>query len=103
MRRLLAFAGLRVAAAAIGIDSIKRHPGMILFAHHDRRGMERLAERAAARGRPLRTVDERTAVMPLDERVLGDADALLDLLGSLLRRATAPAKAPPTKAAPRSR
>ncbi len=90
VRRLLAFTGLRVAAAAIGIDSIVRHPGMILFGHHDRAGMERLAERAAARGRPLRTVDEKTAVIPLDAKILADPDALVDLLGSLLSRAAAP-------------
>jgi transcription-repair coupling factor (superfamily II helicase) len=90
VRRLLAFTGLRVAAAAIGIDSIVRHPGMILFGHHDRAGMERLAERAAARGRPLRTVDEKTAVIPLDAKILADPDALVDLLGSLLIRAAAP-------------
>jgi transcription-repair coupling factor (superfamily II helicase) len=90
VRRLLAFTGLRVAAAAIGIDSIVRHPGMILFGHHDRAGMERLAERAAARGRPLRNVDEKTAVIPLDAKILADPDALVDLLGSLLIRAAAP-------------
>jgi transcription-repair coupling factor (superfamily II helicase) len=96
VRRLLTFAALRVAAAALGIDSIKRHPGMILFGHHDRRGIERLAERAASRGRPLRTVDEKTAVMPLDEKLLADPDALLDLLKAMCCRAGAavPASAP---------
>jgi len=95
-RRLLTFAALRVAATGLGIDAIKRHPGMILFGHHDRRGMERVAERAAARGRPLRTVDGKTAVMPLDERILGDPGALLDLLGAICCRAGAavPASAP---------
>jgi hypothetical protein len=69
---------------------------MILFGHHDRRGIERLAERAASRGRPLRTVDEKTAVMPLDEKLLADPDALLDLLKAMCCRAGAavPASAP---------
>jgi hypothetical protein len=46
--------------------------------------------------RPLRTVDEKTAVMPLDEKVLGDHDALLDLLGAMCCRAGAavPASVP---------
>ena len=49
-------------------------------------GSTQVAARAASRGRLWRTVDEKTAVLPLDEQVLGDPDALLDLLAAVLRR-----------------
>ena len=83
-RRLLDFTKLRVAAAALGIDSIARHPGMIMIGHHNRRAMERLRETAAAKGRTLRIVDQRTAVMPLDEAVAAAPGKVLEAVRALL-------------------
>ena len=39
-RRLLDFARLRCRAIGLGIDSITRHPGMIMIGHHDRERIE---------------------------------------------------------------
>jgi transcription-repair coupling factor (superfamily II helicase) len=83
--RLLEFAKLRVAATALGIDSITRHPGMIVIGHHDRRLMERLREAAAQTGCTLRIVDQRTAVMPLTDAVLAVPDRVLEAVRTLLR------------------
>jgi len=83
--RLLAFARLRTAAAALGIDSITRHPGLVVLGHHDRQMMERLRQAAARSGRTLRVVDQRTAVMPIDAAVADDPDRLCDAVRSLLR------------------
>ena len=55
--RLLDFARLRVAALALGIDSITRHPGMVVIGHHDREAMERLRQAAAKKSRVVRVVD----------------------------------------------
>jgi transcription-repair coupling factor (superfamily II helicase) len=82
--RLLDFARLRVAAAAWGIDSITRHPGMVMVGHHDRESIDRLRRLAAKKGRTLRVVDQKTAVVPLRPETLADADSLLASVRSLL-------------------
>ena len=106
--RLLDFTRLRVAAAGLGIDSITRHPGMVMLGHHDRETMERLRQAAAKKGRVVRVVDQKTVVLPLSDETLASPDRLVAALTSFLalgrrepRReqltpappATAPAKA----------
>ena len=82
--RLLDFARLRVVAAAWGIDSITRHPGMVMVGHHDREAIDRLRRLAAKKGRTLRVVDQKTAVLPLRPETLANADSLLASVRSLL-------------------
>ena len=66
-RRLLDFTRLKALAAGLGIDSITRHPGMIVIGHHNRAAMEKLRLAAGSRGKTLRIVDQKTVVMPIDE------------------------------------
>jgi transcription-repair coupling factor (superfamily II helicase) len=67
-QRLLDFGRLRVAAVALGIDSITRHPGMVVIGHHDREALEK---------RVVRVVDQKTAVVPLHADTLADPDKLV--------------------------
>ncbi|MFM7783873.1 MAG: TRCF domain-containing protein, partial [Gammaproteobacteria bacterium] len=83
-RRLLDFARLRVAAVAHGIDSMTRHPEMIMIGHHDREAMERLRKAAATKSRVVRVVDQKTVVVPLHADTLAHPDRLLTSLRSLL-------------------
>ena len=83
-RRLLDFARLRTAAMAHGIDSITRHPGMIMIGHHDRQAMETLRQAAVSRGRTVRIVDQRTVVLPLSEETLVAADRVITAVRSFL-------------------
>ena len=85
--RLLDTARLRVAAAALGIDAIARHPGMIMIGHHDRQRIDRLKQAAARKGRVVRVVDQKTAVVPLHDDTLADPDKLLASIRSLLKPA----------------
>ncbi|MFM8536483.1 MAG: transcription-repair coupling factor [Planctomycetaceae bacterium] len=82
--RLLDFARLRVAAAGLGIDSITRHPGMVMFGHHDRAAMERLRTAATKKGRTVRIVDQKTAVVPLHADTLAEPNKLLASVRSLV-------------------
>ena len=82
--RLLDFARLRVAAAGLGIDSITRHPGMVMFGHHDRAAMDRLRTAATKKGRTLRIVDQKTAVVPLHADTLAEPNKLLASVRSLV-------------------
>ena len=86
-RRLLDFAKLRCRAIDLGIDSITRHPEMIMIGHHDRRAMERLREAAAKKGRVVRVVDQKTVVVPLRPETLADPDKLLASVRSLVELA----------------
>jgi transcription-repair coupling factor (superfamily II helicase) len=92
-RRLLEFARLKVLAAGLGIDSIARHPGLVVIGHHDRAAIDKLRMAAAARGVTLRVVDQRTAVMPIDEATAAEPDKVLDAMRRLLRPARAGSKA----------
>jgi transcription-repair coupling factor (superfamily II helicase) len=83
-RRLLDFARLRTAALALGIDSITRHPGMVVIGHHDREAMERLRQAAAQKSRVVRIVDQKTVVVPLHADTLADPDKLVASLRSLV-------------------
>jgi len=83
-RRLLDFAHLRCRATACGIDSITRHPGMIMLGHHDKTRIERLRQAAAKKGRVVRVVDQKTAVVPLHADTLADPNKLLASIRSLL-------------------
>jgi transcription-repair coupling factor (superfamily II helicase) len=83
-RRLLDFARLRCQAIDLGIDSITRHPEMVMLGHHDRRAMERLREAAAKKGRVVRVVDQKTVVVPLRADTLADPNKLLASVRSLL-------------------
>jgi transcription-repair coupling factor (superfamily II helicase) len=87
-RRLIDFARIRVAAARHGIDSISRHPGMLVIGHHDRKAVERLQAAAAKRGTTVRVVDQKTAVLPLPEKVLADPDKLIAGLTAFFRDST---------------
>ena len=89
-RRLLDFARLKVAALALGIDSVTRHPQMIMIGHHDREAMERLRQAAAKKSRVVRVVDQKTAVVPLHVDTLADPNKLLASLRSLLALAPSP-------------
>ena len=88
-QRLLDFGRLRVAAVALGIDSITRHPGMVVIGHHDREALEKLRQAAAKKNRVLRVVDQKTAVVPLHADTLADPDKLVASLRSLLALAAA--------------
>ena len=94
-RRLLDFARLRCRAIDLGIDSITRHPGMIMFGHHDRGKIEGLRKRAQKTGKTLRIVDQKTAVMPLDPPTLADPDKVLAAVRSLLGNEPQPRKNTP--------
>jgi transcription-repair coupling factor (superfamily II helicase) len=83
-RRLLDFAKLRCRAIDLGIDSITRHPGMIMIGHHDRAKIDRLRQAAAKKNRVVRIVDQKTAVAPLQADTLGDPNKLLASVRSLL-------------------
>ena len=83
-RRLLDFARLRCRAIDLGIDSITRHPGMIMIGHHDRERIDRLRQAAAKKGRVMRVVDQKTAVAPLHADTLADPNKLLASVRSLL-------------------
>ena len=83
-RRLLDFARLRCRAIDLGIDSITRHPGMIMIGHHDRGRIDRLRQAAAKKGRVMRVVDQKTAVLPLHADTLADPNKLLASVRSLL-------------------
>jgi transcription-repair coupling factor (superfamily II helicase) len=83
-RRLLDFAHLRCRATACGIDSITRHPGMIMLGHHDKARIERLRQAAAKKGRVVRVVDQKTAVVPLHADTLADPNKLLASIRSLV-------------------
>ncbi len=66
------------------IDSITRHPGMIMIGHHDRERIDRLRQAAAKKGRVMRVVDQKTAVAPLHADTLADPNKLLASVRSLL-------------------
>jgi transcription-repair coupling factor (superfamily II helicase) len=83
--RMLDFARVRVAAVAHGIDSITRQPGMLMIGHHDPQAMQRLRAAWQAGGKTLRVVGDRSAVVPLDQRVCDDPDRLLAAVRTLLR------------------
>ncbi|MFM9195160.1 MAG: transcription-repair coupling factor [Planctomycetia bacterium] len=101
--RMLEFARLRVAAAAHGIDSITRQPGLLMIGHHDVQAIQRLRAAWQAGGKTLRVVGDRTAVVPLDPRVADDPDRLLALVRTLLRPARARPSSPPPVTAPRAK
>ncbi|NCA10950.1 hypothetical protein EBR56_03940, partial [bacterium] len=82
--RLLDTARLRVAAAAHGIDAITMHPGMIVIGHHDRQRIDRLRLAAAKKGRVVRIVDQKTAVVPLRAETLADPHTLIASVRALL-------------------
>jgi hypothetical protein len=82
---MLDFARVRVAAVAHGIDSITRQPGMLMIGHHDPQAMQRLRAAWQAGGKTLRVVGDRSAVVPLDQRVCDDPDRLLAAVRTLLR------------------
>jgi transcription-repair coupling factor (superfamily II helicase) len=101
-KRLLDFARLRVAAVTLGIDSITKHPDMIVIGHHDRPAIETLRQAAAARGTTLRIADQRTAVMPLDPAVSGVPEAVFQAVRTLLRPLRGRPYSPRPPSAPRS-
>ena len=82
--RLLDFARLKVLAAGLAIDSIARHPGMIMIGHHDRAAMEKLRQAAVAKGRTVRIVDQKTVVLPLSDDTLSSPDRLVAAITSFL-------------------
>jgi len=83
-RRLLEFTRLKTLAVGLGIDSITRHPGMVVIGHHDREAMDRLRQAAASRGGTVRIVDQRTVVMPVHESTATDPDRLVAAIRTLL-------------------
>jgi transcription-repair coupling factor (superfamily II helicase) len=98
--RLLEFARLRVAAAAVSIDSIARHPGMVVMGHHDRAAMAALKKSGRPGAASLRIVDEKTVVLPLDQGIATSPERLLSALMALLRRSDGRAYSPrPSKVA----
>ncbi|MBM4011102.1 MAG: transcription-repair coupling factor [Planctomycetes bacterium] len=83
-RRLLEFTRLKTLAVGLGIDSITRHPGMVVIGHHDRAALDGVRQAAAARGGTVRIVDQRTAVMPVHESTAADPDRLVAAIRTLL-------------------
>ena len=88
-KRLMEFARLRVAAAALGIDSVTREAGMLALRYHDRSAMESLKATGPAAARLLRIVDHRTAYLPVENAVWTDSERLLQAVRTLLRPARA--------------
>ena len=84
-RRLLEFTRLKTLAIGLGIDSITRHPGLVVIGHHDRAAMEKLRLAAGARGGTVRIVDQKTVVMPIHESTAADPDKLLAAVRTLLK------------------
>ena len=84
---MLELARLRVMAAAHGIDSITRQPGMLMIGHHDLQSMQRLRAAWQAGGKTLRIVGDKTAVIPLESQIVDDPDRLLAAVRTLLRPA----------------
>lgn len=56
-RRLPDFGRLRGATLAAGIDSVARHPGMVVIDYHDRERIERLRQAAVTKGRKTRSLN----------------------------------------------
>jgi len=81
--RLLALASLRIAAAARGVDSLSRQPGLLVIGHHDIRRIERWRKTCQMAGHEVRFVGTGTAVVPLKQRVAEDPDRLLAFALSL--------------------
>jgi hypothetical protein len=89
-----------VAAAAVSIDSITRHPGMVVIGHHDRQAMLALKQSGRPGAKTLRIVDEKTVVFPLDSAAAGSPERLLEALMTLLRPAEGRSYSPrPSKVA----
>jgi transcription-repair coupling factor (superfamily II helicase) len=84
-RRLLEFTRLKTLAIGLGIDSITRHPGLVVIGHHDRAAMEKLRLAAGTRGGTVRIVDQKTVVMPIHESTAADPDKLLAAVRTLLK------------------
>ncbi|MFM1905017.1 MAG: hypothetical protein RLZZ440_2917 [Planctomycetota bacterium] len=57
---------------------------MVMIGHHDRKRIDRLRLAAAKKGRVVRLVDQKTAVMPLQPDTLADPNKLLASVRSLL-------------------
>ena len=101
--RMLDCARVRLAAAAHGIDSIKRQPGMLMIGHHDLQAIQRLRAAWQAGGKTLRIVGEKTAVIPLEQGIYDDPDRLLAVVRTLLRPSRGRPYSPrPSAAASRS-
>jgi hypothetical protein len=60
---------------------------MLMIGHHDLQAMQRLRASWQAGGKTLRIVGEKSAVVPLDQRVCDDPDRLLAAVRTLLRPA----------------
>jgi transcription-repair coupling factor (superfamily II helicase) len=95
--RLIEFARLRVAAAELGIDSISRHPGLVVFGHHKPRGVERLRDACRRHGRSLRLVGAATAVLPVSPDVAASPDRLFQEVQTVLRAGVASTYKPPSR------
>jgi len=91
VRRLLAVAELRIAAAGWSIDSIHREAQYVVLRYRDRPRIEALAR---ALGGRLRIVDQRSAYLPMDKAV-SRGEPLLGTVKSLLLSAGAPPTIPP--------
>jgi adenosylmethionine-8-amino-7-oxononanoate aminotransferase len=72
-------------AVGLGIDSVTRHPGMVVIGHHDRAAMEKLRQAAVSRGGTVRIVDQKTVVMPVHDSTAADPDRLLAAVRTLLK------------------
>ena len=60
---------------------------MIMIGHHDRQRIDALRQAAAKKGRVVRVVDQKTAVVPLHADTLADPHKLLASVRSLLELA----------------
>ena len=55
--------------------------------HHDRAAIDKLRQAAAKKGRVVRVVDQKTAVVPLQADTLADPNKVLASIRSLLKLA----------------
>ena len=92
-RQRVARQGVSVVAAlldgrpweAIVEDADRLGAGMLVIGHHDPQAIQRLRAAWQAGGKTLRVVGDKSAVVPLEERVCYDPDRLLAAVRTLLR------------------
>jgi hypothetical protein len=69
---------------------------MIVIGHHDRERIDRLRMAAAKKGRVVRVVDQKTAVVPLRAETLADPHSLIASVRALMEVGKGTARQEPT-------
>jgi transcription-repair coupling factor (superfamily II helicase) len=85
VHRLLDLARLRIAASALSIDSISKQPGIIVVGHHDIHCIQKWRQACLLAGQEVRIVENKTVVLPLNERDASDEDCLFETCKNIFR------------------